>query len=216
MAIFNYFLIIIMLTSQSNWDNELNTARNLDYMSETEKAILFEINKVRSNPARYAKEYMETLGTYYDGNKLIYPGQPPIITTEGKRALNECIFLLKKTNPVTPLNPERGLYLAALDHVKDQRENGGIGHFGSDGSKPIDRIERYGTWDISAAENISYGIEDARQIVMSLLIDDGVPGRGHRENILNSTFTVTGISCDSHPGYGITCVMDFAGAYKSK
>lgn len=216
MNIFHYFLAITMLVSQSNWESELNTGKNSPYLSENEKEILFEINKVRSNPALYANEYMVPLRSYYEGNKYIRPGQPTIITSEGRRALDECILELKNSRPVDSLRPEKGLYLAANDHVRDQRENGGIGHFGSDGSKPINRIERYGTWDICAAENISYGIDEARMIVISLLIDDGVPDRGHRNNILNPGFSVAGISYGSHPSYGSTCVMDFAGDYKSK
>ncbi len=216
MNIFHYFLTISLLVSQSNWESELNTARNSDYMSQTEKEIMYEINKARSNPTRYAEEYMVNLRPFYNGNKYIRSGQPTIITSEGRKALDECIRFMINARSADPLNPEKGLYLAAFDHVKDQRESGGIGHFGSNGSKPIDRIERHGTWDISAAENISYGIEDARQIVISLLIDDGVPERGHRANILNPAFTVAGVSYDSHPSYGVTCVMDFAGSYKSK
>lgn len=216
MGVFHYFLAIAMLISISNWESDLNTGKNSAYLSQTEKEILFEINKARNNPARYAEEYMVSLRSLYDGNKFIRPGRPIIITAEGRKALDECIRIMKNKRPAYPLYPERGLYLAAFDQVKDQRENGGTGHYGSDGSKPINRMERYGNWDICAAENISYGIDDARMIVISLLIDDGVPDRGHRDNILNPAFTVAGVSFGSHPSYGSTCVMDFAGAYKSK
>ena len=216
MSIFHYFLAITMLVSQGNWENELNTGKNTAYLSENEKEILFELNKARSNPALYADEYMVPLRSYYDGNRYMRPGQPIIITSEGRRALDECIRVMKNMRPINSLKPERGLYMAACDHMRDQRENGGIGHFGSDGSKPFTRMERYGTWDHCAAENISYGIDDAKMIVISLLIDDGVPDRGHRNNILNPDFTVAGISYGSHPSYGSTCVIDFAGAYKSK
>lgn len=216
MSIFLFFLIFTRLALFTDWDNRLDTGRDAGYLSPTEKAVLFEINKVRNNPARYADEYLEPMKTYYDGNKLVYPGQVPIITSEGRKALDECIRFLKNASPAGPLQPEKGLFLAAHDLVKDQGKNGGIGHFGKDGSKPVDRIERYGNWDVSAAENIAYGIDDARRVVISLLIDDGVPDRGHRANILNPSFSVIGISCGGHPGYGSVCVMDFAGNYQSK
>jgi len=216
MNFFHYFLIFMLLIAPGNWGYELDTAKNSDYMSQKEKEIMLEINKARSNPTLYAEEYLEKLRPFYDGKRYIRPGQPVIITSEGKKALDECICFLKKARPVRPLNPEKGLYLAAYDHMKDQRENGGTGHFGSDGSKPFDRMERYGTWDICAAENISYGIDDPRMIVISLLIDDGVSDRSHRNNILNPQFTVAGISYGSHPSYGSTCVMDFAGAFNPK
>ena len=181
MDLFHFFLTVIILFSQGIWENELNTAKDLDYLNETEKNIFWELNRARSNPGRYAEQHLVPMRTCYDENKLIFPGKPPIITSEGRKALDECIRVLKNTSPSEPIKPVKGLYLAAFAHVKDQSEYGGIGHFGSDGSKPIDRIERYGVWDICAAENISYGIEDARRIVISLLIDDGVPDRGHRK-----------------------------------
>ncbi|MDX9882530.1 MAG: CAP domain-containing protein [Prolixibacteraceae bacterium] len=216
MGIFQHFLVFILLFFQTNWDGKLNTGLDAGYMSPTEKAVLFEINKVRNNPVRYADEYLEPMKTYYNGNKLAYPGQMPIITSEGRKALDECLRFLKNAGTVSPLQPDKGLFMAARDHVNDQQKNGGIGHFGKDSSKPVDRIERYGNWDVSAAENIAYGIDDARKVVISLLIDDGVPGRGHRTNLLNPSFTVVGISLGNHPDYGSVCVMDFAGAYQSK
>jgi uncharacterized protein YkwD len=68
--------------------------------------------------------------------------------------------------------------------------------------------------DISAGENINYGNDDARRIVASLLIDDGVPSRGHRRNLLNGTFKFVGVSIGPHPVYGHMCVIDFAGSYQ--
>ena len=70
-----------------------------------------------------------------------------------------------------------------------------MGHTGADGSLPWDRVARYGQWSGTIAENISYGAygeSDARRIVLSLVIDDGVASRGHRDNILNAAFSVIG------------------------
>jgi uncharacterized protein YkwD len=63
-----------------------------------------------------------------------------------------------------------------------------IGHEGSDGSTIATRVSRYGTWRGAIAESIPYGTDLAREIVIQLLVDDGVPGRGHRKNILENQF----------------------------
>ncbi len=50
-------------------------------------------------------------------------------------------------------------------------------------------------------------------IVLQLLTDDGVPSRGHRTNIMKSDFHVVGCATGPHKGYGMMCVMDFAGGF---
>ena len=47
--------------------------------------------------------------------------------------------------------------------------------------------------------------------MVQLLIDDGVPGRGHRKNILNPSFKVVGIAQGFHSKFGTICVHDYAG-----
>jgi len=64
-------------------------------------------------------------------------------------------------------------------------------------------------------ENIDYGNTDARDIIMHLLIDDGVKSRGHRENILNPMFLVVGSALGPHQKYRHACVSNFAGGVKA-
>ena len=195
---------------------ELNTAANARYLSILEKEIILETNKLRSNPAKYVEKYIEPLANNYKKRLLYYPGDKPLLTLEGVRALHECVRELKKQSPLPILHPSNGLSRAANDHVKDQSRSGKIGHAGGDRSSTRDRIERYGDWKIRIAENIAYGGISARQIVIYLLIDDGVKSRGHRKTFLHPDYRYVGVATGGHKHYGNMTVMDFAGGFDSK
>ncbi|MCK4516888.1 MAG: CAP domain-containing protein, partial [Spirochaetaceae bacterium] len=125
-------------------------------------------------------------------------------------AVQECVSDMEDTEVMNPLFPSEGISLAALDHVQDLSLTGDTGHIGSDRSEFSTRIERYGQWLISIGEVISYGPTTGREIVVGLLIDDGVPDRGHRTSILNPDFSLVGIAIEEHPAYGNVCVIEFA------
>lgn len=190
------------------------SAEQLNYLSPLENAVVREINMARSNPKGYAT-FLEEWKWYFDGRLLKIPGERIILTKEGAAAVNEAMNVVRSMNPVCRLSPSRGMSLGAKDQVKDQGSSGSIGHKGRDGSTVWDRVNRYGTWEKSIAENISYGSDKARNIVMGLIIDDGVPGRGHRKNIFNPDFRVIGVACGYHGTYGTVCVITFAGGYKN-
>lgn len=195
----------------------LDAGRHVLYLTENEKDLVLELNMVRTNPKQYAELFLKPLVHRYKEKLFIYPDDPiPLQTEEGIKALYECIKVLENTNPVGMLHPSEGLSRAAADHAKEQSKNGRTGHDGRRKSTPFTRMERYGKWGGMAAENIDYGNEKARWVVISLLIDDGVPERGHRTNMLVKDFGRLGVAFDSHPKYGYMCVMDFAGTYVEK
>ncbi len=104
---------------------------------------------------------------------------------------------------------------AAADHCADQA-NGGFGHQGSDRSKPGQRIARYGTFSGGWAENISYGKATARDVVLALIIDDGLPARKHRKNIFNPSYNFAGAAFGPHARFRTMCSMDFAAGYAER
>ncbi len=197
-------------------DKHLNTAANVPYLSAFEKEVIYEINLFRSNPAKYAENYIDPLAKYYDQKIIHYPGDKSILSLEGIKALYECVRELKKENPLPLLYPNKALSFAASDHRQDQGKTGKTGHAGSDGSNMQQRIERYGMWQKRIAENIAYGNTTARQVLIFLLIDDGVKNRGHRKNLLHPAFHLVGVSFGSHPVYETMCVMEFAGGVIEK
>jgi uncharacterized protein YkwD len=97
--------------------------------------------------------------------------------------------------------------------VKDQGPIGGLEHRGTDGSNPARRAERRGRWVTAMAESIAFGDNPARQVVIQLLVDDGVPDRGHRDNILDGRWGAEGAACGPHRDYRQICVMDYAVRY---
>lgn len=185
-----------------------------DNTGVTKDDLLSELNTVRTNPKLYAT-YLEALRSYYKGNRFEEPGEIPVITQEGVAALNDAINHLKSMTPVGALAWADGLAKAAADHVKDTGPKGLLGHTGSDGSSMSDRVERYGTWNITIGENISYGATTARRIMIQLLVDDGVSDRGHRKNMVNPVYRFVGMSVGPHKEYSVMCVQDFAAEYVS-
>jgi uncharacterized protein YkwD len=79
-------------------------------------------------------------------------------------------------------------------------------------------MKRYGVFGGSwtLGENIAYGDTTGREIICSLLIDDGVPNRGHRTNIMNKAFTQTGCAYGTHTQYRTSCTITYANGYSSK
>lgn len=209
-------LVTFCTSAKESKRAELNTAEKAKYLSSLEKDVIYEINLFRSDPAQYAELYIEPLKKYYDGKILHYPGDKSIRTVEGTRALNECVRELKRMTQKPILNPDESLSRAARDHQRDQQKSGRTGHKGTDRSDLSQRIERYGQWQIRIGENIAYGNSDARQIVIFLLIDDGVQDRGHRKTLLHPDFKVAGVACGKHPVYETMCVIDFAGGMTEK
>ncbi len=183
-----------------------------------EKEVVAELNLARTQPQKYAKLVEEFRRRFNDKDKRIYvnsAGQR-IKTKEGLPAVDEAIALLRKQEPVPELTLSKGLSLAALDHVKDIGPAGITGHDGTDKSKPAQRMARHGKVNRMSGENISFGPSKARDIVMQLIIDDGVPNRGHRANIYKREFKTVGIAIGPHKTYRTMCVMDFADAFKDK
>jgi uncharacterized protein YkwD len=202
----------------ANWDIALlDTAADIDYLTALEKDVILEMNKVRTDPKKYAELYIQPLLRYYSGKNYSVPGKITIVTQEGSPAVNGCITALNKASSVGILTPEKGLSLAAKDHVTDQSKTGQTGHNGSDRSTPETRMKRYGVFSGSwtLGENIAYGETTGRNIVCQLLIDDGVPNRGHRTNIMNKSFTQTGVGYGTHTQYRTSCTITYANGYSS-
>jgi len=166
--------------------------------NESSSAVLDEINFARTNPRGYAQA-------------LIAHAATSRADTADPRAFAEAISFLQRATPLPPLSAAQGLVSSAREHVVDQGAHGTFGHNGTDHSSPWKRMAEFGRYSGLRGENISYGYSSARGIVAQLIIDAGVPGRGHRKNIFNPGYEIAGASCGSHARFGSMCVIDFAG-----
>jgi len=162
-------------------------------MTPQEDQVIKYLNAARTAPAEFAERYLAEIAKH-------------------SRAAEECYREMKRTRSMEALEVSRTLSRSSAEHAEDMGKHGTMGHIGSNGSNLAQRIYRYGTWSGSIAENCYYGNGSPLDIVLELLIDDGVPSRGHRRNILNPQFRYVGVAIRPHRWFGSNCVQDFATA----
>lgn len=185
-------------------------------MTTVEREMIYEINRVRSDPKAYipylqpllthATDRLKTYGKGEKNYSVTFSSSSKngkeiktidttwhYINVEEVKALTTLISDLERLKPLSVLKPDSGIYNAAKKHANDQNEHEWrLMHTGSDGSTPWDRILDFSPTMSFGNENIagnSNKIVTARDIVIQLLIDDGIPGYGHRYNLLDSSWT---------------------------
>lgn len=181
-----------------------------------ERAVIAEINRLRADPAAYA-EALDALLPLFDGDVLRRPGvRIGLKTREGPAAVREAAEALRATPALPALRREEGLSFAARDHARDLGPRGLATHAGTDGSTTADRAARYGQWRRRLTENLEFGSTTGRFVVIALLVDDAVPDRGHRKNLLDPMVAAVGVGCGPHKQYGRMCVIVQAGEYETR
>lgn len=193
---------------------KLRRAKPDDGLTDMERGLIEELNALRTDPAGYAK-HLRTYRGYFQGNVVWLPGaEAGLRTQEGVPAVDEAIRVLERTKPMGALTHAPGMSKAARDHVRDLARTGSVSHQGSDGSWPDGRLARYGTVIGTSGENLQFGAATARDVVINLVIDDGVPSRGHRKNMLEPAYRVVGVACERHPQYRVVCAQELAEGFR--
>ena len=128
-----------------------------------------------------------------------------IMTNEGVAAVDEAIRALRSEAPRPSFVWSDMLQRAAADHVAVQSRSGAVGHY-SNNSDPGVRMRARGGGPY-VSEVITYGHQTPPGVIHQLLIDDGVPGRGHRFSLLRSDLRYAGVACGPHPHYRLMCVI---------
>jgi len=163
--------------------------------------VLHELNLARTQPQAYARALQDAAGRSRASGAYDDPA-----------AYEEAVRFLQRQPALPPLGSDAALEGAALQHADYQGPQGGFGHEGAGGESLGDRLRRHGAYAMMAAEDISYGYANPREVVLQLIVDAGVPSRGHRANIFNPAFREAGVACGPHRVYGAMCVVDFAGS----
>lgn len=200
-AVILSFLCIAAKTNfaQNFWTPEMlekaNTAKNADYLTVEEKAVIFYSNLVRMNPVLFANTYAKK---YIDSIKSNSSYAKSLIKT------------LNKTESLGVLYPSSKLYVIAKAHAIDCGNKGKVGH-----GNFKKRFEKYGAaCNCEVGENCDYGFNKGLDIVMDLLIDEKISNLAHRKNILEPKYTNTAASITKHKKYGWNCVIDYSSAAK--
>lgn len=164
-----------------SYSDELNTAKDADYMTEREQQMIAEINLMRSDPAgyiQYVKEFHKIqMARINDRDKRAE-----------KAATDELIAELKKQKPLSILKPNADLQKAVDKHAAYSKKIRSVDHEGEGGSDAFDRVRAENSAFTSVAENIVGGPYPVREALIILLIDRGVPDRGHRLTLLDDVW----------------------------
>ncbi len=186
--------------------------------TELERVILQELNVARTQPDAYIR-YLEHYRSLFKEKTYIQPGTNILIRTEeGTTAIDEAIAILRRQRPLPPLRWAEGLARSGAELVRAQAKSKETGH-GSGRMTMAKRIQRHGRWTVAIGEAISYGpyvADRGRDVIAQLIVDDGVPSRGHRKTIYDPDYRLAGVSCGPHPTFEMACVIDFAGGFEEK
>jgi len=162
--------------------------------------VLGELNLARTEPRAYAQALEDA--AYRSRASGAY---------DDPAAFQEALSFLRRQPSLPPLGADPALEGAAHSHADYQGREGGFGHQGPGGESLGERLRQHGAFSMLMAEDISYGYANPREVVLQLIVDSGVPDRGHRANIFNPAFREAGVGCAPHRVYGAMCVVDFAG-----
>lgn len=185
------------------------------YVFETLKeSVVTEINRLRADPACYVPILEQYMQYIKDDNIIYKPNRTPVETYEGINAYQEAIRFLKKQKPLQTLTYDERLHLACNDHAKDIGPKGLYSHENTEGRNTSERIEKYCEWELACAENIVLGCHTGVEVVIALLVDDGVPRRIHRQNIFREEITHFGVAAAAHRDYEVVVVINLVGGIR--
>ncbi len=177
------------------WDEQvvrsLHTAFESNLLNGEEQKVILFMNMARYDGSLFARTFLEAYLTEKGIKRNSY--------------VRSLIRDLRKISGLPPLNPRADLIDVADQHAGLTGASGRTGHMNfKERFEPL-----LGNPYSLVAENLAYGHPAAIDIVISLLIDEGIRDLGHRRNILNPQFNSAGVAIRPHKNYRVQCVIDF-------
>jgi len=160
---------------------DTNSAKKTEWLSPKEKELMYWLNYARLNPKEFCIKYIYP--QYLRDSNNVY------IATLMDYMLN--------MKPVPALFPDKNLFESARCHAESMGKAGLIGHGRRDGCKSS-----------FSGECCSYGLSSPLEIVLQLLVDEGISSLGHRYICLG-VYSKIGVSIKPHKTYGTNTVLDF-------
>lgn len=183
--------------------------------AQLQQQVVDEINFARTRPQDYIAglvAYRSTIKGLYVF-KTVYGDRGPytarVRLAEGVSAVDDAIAFLRRQAPIGRIASDARLSAAAGRFAEEQSRTARWGHISADGSDLTARIEQDQTRKRYNAETIMYGKSTAHDIVMHLIIDDGVRDRSHRDVIFDEKLGLVGTICRPHPKWMI-CVSEYS------
>jgi len=182
-----------LLVYSNEWSNTIyqncNTAKNISYINQEEKNLIWILNMVRLNPQLFLKAVLlNPKCSFYKPEKNRNSYDKSLIKT-----------LLAANAIKNSLLPDSSCYISAHCHAYYSGIKGYVGH---------ERVDKSCKQDFYG-ECCQYGYADGLSIVLDLLLDYDVPTLGHRKGCLSEQYKLIGVSIQPHTKYQYNSVVDF-------
>lgn len=200
-----FTLLSVLAACEPWWLLSTTTARDVSWLTSTEKMYIEQINQVRTNPRAYARTIVEPvlIAERTRVSELRASGADTTAAEAFRDLVSDLYFALVYLRPMNALEPALGLTLASRDQCADPNQNGHTST--SPGSEtPWDRAEHYANgarseiaWPtVNVDEEGSIDRTDPWSVVLGFLIDVGESNKpkGHRYAILDRSAVYIGIA----------------------
>lgn len=179
------------------------------------KAILKELNDLRANPGAFGQKLLDEIVPCFNGMTYTSKEGGERLTSEGAAAVREAgEWLISHNEPAQALKSSFGLLKIAKELCSEQNACDSIGGFSCNGNGLNKRVEKYGSWSGKISECLFYHAVSPYDVIVQLVVDDGLKSRPNRARLLDPDFCIAGIWGSSHKIYGNVISIILAQKYE--